>query len=112
MIQSIDGREPKDARHAMRILGSYQSGEKLKLGIMRDKKKKTLEIEIPADTHGAPVRWHSAAAAAGRGAPATQGAGVGSQDYAHLSAGRRSQSATSPNKPTGRAWLCYHARPC
>jgi hypothetical protein len=37
----------------MRILGSYQSGEKLKLGIMRDKKKKTLEIEIPADTHGA-----------------------------------------------------------
>ena len=53
VIQSIDGREPKDARHAMRILGSYQSGEKLKLGIMRDKKKKTLEIEIPADPHGA-----------------------------------------------------------
>lgn len=52
VIQSIDGREPKDARHAMRILSSYQSGEKLKLGIMRDKKKKTLEIEIPADTHG------------------------------------------------------------
>ena len=47
------GREPKDARHAMRILSSYQSGEKLKLGIMRDKRKKTLEIEVPADTHGA-----------------------------------------------------------
>ena len=53
VIQSIDGREPKDARHAMRILSSYQSGEKLKLGIMRDKKKRTLEIEIPADQRGA-----------------------------------------------------------
>jgi type II secretory pathway component PulC len=53
VIQSIDGREPKDARHAMRILSSYESGEKLKLGIMRDKKKRTLEVEIPADQHGA-----------------------------------------------------------
>ena len=53
VIQSIDGREPRDVRHAMRILGSYQSGEKLKLGIMRDKKKRTLEVEIPADQHGA-----------------------------------------------------------
>lgn len=52
VIQSIDGREPKDVRHAMRILSSYQGGEKLKLGIMRDKKKKTLEIEIPDDTRG------------------------------------------------------------
>lgn len=53
VIQSIDGREPKDARHAMRILGSYQGGEKLKLGIMRDKKKRTLDIEIPAEQRGA-----------------------------------------------------------
>ena len=52
VIQSIDGREPKDTRHAMRILGSYQPGEKLKLGIMRDKKKKTIDIEIPADHQG------------------------------------------------------------
>lgn len=52
VIQSIDGREPKDARHAMRILSSYQSGEKLKLGIMRDKKKRTLNVEIPADQRG------------------------------------------------------------
>ncbi len=52
VIQNIDGREPKDTRHAMRILGSYQSGEKLKLGIMRDKKKRTIEIEIPADHRG------------------------------------------------------------
>ena len=44
VIQSIDGREPKDVRHAMRILSSYQSGEKLELGIMRDKKKVTIDV--------------------------------------------------------------------
>ena len=52
MIQSIDGREPTDVRHAMRILGSYESGETLKLGIMRDKKKRKIEIEVPADHRG------------------------------------------------------------
>jgi len=52
VIQSIDGREPKDVRHAMRILSSYQSGEKLELGIMRDKRKRKLEVEIPADHRG------------------------------------------------------------
>jgi len=52
VIQSIDGREPKDVRHALRILSSYQAGEKLKLGIMRDKKKVTVNVEIPADHHG------------------------------------------------------------
>lgn len=52
VIQSIDGREPKDVRHAMRILGSYQPGEKLELGIMRDKKKVKVGVEIPADQHG------------------------------------------------------------
>ena len=29
VIQKIDGREPTSVRHALRILGSYQSGEKL-----------------------------------------------------------------------------------
>jgi type II secretory pathway component PulC len=52
VIHDIDGREPKDVRHALRILGSYAAGEKLKLGIMRDKKKRTIDIEIPADFHG------------------------------------------------------------
>ena len=52
VIQSIDGREPKDVRHAMRILSSYQAGETLKLGIVRDKKKRTLDIEIPANQSG------------------------------------------------------------
>ena len=52
VIQNIDGREPKDVRHALRILGSYAAGEKLKLGIMRDKKRVTIDVEIPADFHG------------------------------------------------------------
>jgi len=52
VIQTIDGREPKDVRHALRILSSYQPGEKLKLGIMRDKKKITINVEMPADHHG------------------------------------------------------------
>jgi len=52
VIQTIDGRVPTDVRHAMRILNSYESGESLKLGIMRDKKKRTLEVEVPVDHHG------------------------------------------------------------
>ena len=52
VIQTIDGREPNDVRHAMRILSSYQSGENLQLGIMRDKKKLSLDIAVPADHRG------------------------------------------------------------
>ena len=52
VIQTIDGRKPTDVRHAMRILNSYESGESLKLGIMRDKKKRTLEVAVPADHRG------------------------------------------------------------
>ena len=52
VIQNIDGREPKDVRHALRILGSYSAGEKLTMGIMRDKKKRSVDIEIPADFQG------------------------------------------------------------
>ena len=47
VIQSIDGREPTSVSHAMRILGSYQSGEELELQIMRDKRRQTLKIEMP-----------------------------------------------------------------
>jgi S1-C subfamily serine protease len=47
VIQRIDGREPTSVTHAMRILGSYQSGEKLKIEIMRDKKRATVSVEMP-----------------------------------------------------------------
>lgn len=47
VIKNIDGREPKDISHAVRILASYQSGETVKIEIMRDKRNKTLVVEIP-----------------------------------------------------------------
>jgi S1-C subfamily serine protease len=49
VIQKIDGRTPSSARHALRILGSYQAGEKLTLDIMRDKKRRSLAVEMPDD---------------------------------------------------------------
>lgn len=49
VIQKIDGREPTSVRHALRILGSYQAGESIKLEIMRNKKRRTLDVEIPDD---------------------------------------------------------------
>ncbi len=59
VIQKIDGREPTSVRHAMRILGSYQPGETLELEILREKKKRTLEVEMPDDqrshVHPAPM---------------------------------------------------------
>ncbi len=47
VIQSIGGREPTSVRHGLQILGSYQTGEKLEIQIMRDKKSKKLNIEMP-----------------------------------------------------------------
>ncbi|MGB5579463.1 MAG: PDZ domain-containing protein [Woeseia sp.] len=49
VIQSIDGREPASISHAMRILASYQPGETIKLEIMRDKRRKTLDVALPDD---------------------------------------------------------------
>lgn len=66
VIRKIDGREPTSVRHAMRILSSYQPGEKLELEILREKKSRKLAIEIPDDRHSmllqspAPVRPASA----------------------------------------------------
>jgi len=47
VIQSIDGRKPTSVNHAMRILGSYQSGETVNIEIMRDKRKRTISIDVP-----------------------------------------------------------------
>lgn len=47
VILDIDGRKPTSVRHAVRILGSYQHGETLKVRIMRDQRSRTLEIEVP-----------------------------------------------------------------
>lgn len=61
VIQSIDGRTPISVSHAMRILGSYQSGEKLDIEIMRDKKRQTLSVEMPDHRQGS-VRYQEYAA--------------------------------------------------
>jgi hypothetical protein len=47
VIQSIDGRKPDDGAHAMRILRSYGSGEKLNLTVLRQRKPMTLNITMP-----------------------------------------------------------------
>jgi hypothetical protein len=52
VIQSIDGRKPTSVNHAMRILGSYQSGETVKFEIMRDKRKQTISVEVPENLRG------------------------------------------------------------
>ncbi len=58
VIVDIDGRVPDNAAHAARILGSYESGEKLKLNVLRMKKRVTLEVEVPADSPERKFRRH------------------------------------------------------
>jgi len=48
VLQTIDGRTPENAGHAFRILRSYQPGEKVQLGVMRQRKPITLEATLPA----------------------------------------------------------------
>jgi S1-C subfamily serine protease len=47
VIQMIDGRKPTSVRHTIRILSSYQPGESIELEIMRDKRSRTLSVEMP-----------------------------------------------------------------
>lgn len=61
VIQSIDGREPTSVSHAMRILGSYQGGEKLDIEIMRNKERQTISIEMPDHRRGQMSQFHFAA---------------------------------------------------
>ncbi|MGH8175328.1 MAG: PDZ domain-containing protein [Steroidobacter sp.] len=49
VIVDIDGRTPSSPSHALRILGSYQPGEKLKLNVLRAKKRMAFDITIPED---------------------------------------------------------------
>jgi S1-C subfamily serine protease len=47
VILGIDGRVPEDPRHALRILGSYQPGEKVRLEILRNRKRLAVEGSLP-----------------------------------------------------------------
>lgn len=48
VLQTIDGRTPESPGHAFRILHSYQPGEKVKLGVLRQRKPLVLEATMPA----------------------------------------------------------------
>jgi C-terminal processing protease CtpA/Prc len=50
VIMDIDGRTPSSASHALRILSSYQAGEKLTLNVLRARKKMSFQITIPEDS--------------------------------------------------------------
>jgi S1-C subfamily serine protease len=54
VILSIDGRAPKSAGHARRILGSYEGGETVRAEIMRQKKKVTVTWAAPK---GPDLKW-------------------------------------------------------
>jgi S1-C subfamily serine protease len=47
VIQAIDGRKPEDGAHALRILRSYKSGEKLTLSVLRQRKPLSLAVVMP-----------------------------------------------------------------
>jgi len=47
VIQAIDGRKPEDGAHAMRILRSYKTGEKLSIAVLRQRKPMTLAVTMP-----------------------------------------------------------------
>jgi len=51
VITAIDGRQPQSGAHALRILRSYQPGEKLKLSILRARKAQTIEVTLPDRPH-------------------------------------------------------------
>jgi S1-C subfamily serine protease len=55
VILTIGGRTPEDPRHAYRILGSYQPGEKVKVELLRQRKRVSVEIAVPGDAAEGPA---------------------------------------------------------
>ncbi len=47
VIQSIDGRVPSSGAHALRILRSYQPGERAQLKLLRQRKTISVDIVVP-----------------------------------------------------------------
>lgn len=47
VIVAIGGREPENARHAMRILRSYEPGERVEIRILRERRAETLATVVP-----------------------------------------------------------------
>ena len=49
VILDIGGREPTTPEHAIRILGSFQSDEPLKIAVMREQRRQTLDVKMPVE---------------------------------------------------------------
>jgi hypothetical protein len=47
VVLTVDGREPQNSSHLLRILRSYQPGEKIRLGVLRDRKKVAVDAVAP-----------------------------------------------------------------
>lgn len=47
VILAIGGREPQNAGHAMRILGSYQPGEIIEIKVLRQRKERLVRMSVP-----------------------------------------------------------------
>ena len=60
VLQAIDGRKPDDGPHALRILRSYRSGEKLSLTVLRQRKPVSLAVTMPERPEPGDVMWDSA----------------------------------------------------
>ena len=60
VILEIGGRAPESGSHALRILRSYQPGEKVTLRIMRDRKPRELTIEAPRGPQARAIRLEPA----------------------------------------------------
>lgn len=71
VITAIDGREPQSGSHALRILRSYQPGEKLSLSILRDRRAQKLEVTLPPADGMPPLHGRPRAPAAPPGTPAS-----------------------------------------
>ncbi len=52
VILNIDGREPTNARHALRIMRSYEPGESINIEIMRDQRRQTVTVTVPERDDG------------------------------------------------------------
>jgi len=48
VILNIGGRTPESPKHAFRILRSYQPEEKVKVEVLRQRKRLTLDLQVPA----------------------------------------------------------------
>lgn len=52
VLLEIGGREPQTPEHAMRILASFEPGEAMQASIMRQKRRETLTMTVPAAEPG------------------------------------------------------------